>query len=69
METSKNLQIELEKKIIALNEVIGQLEIEKKQVKDDMAENVEKILLPILKKLKLKEESQMLMEQLLKKSL
>jgi len=48
---------ELEKKNIALNEIIGQIEIEKNNIKNNVAENVEKILFPILEKIKLKGES------------
>jgi len=47
----------LEKKNIALNEVIGQVEIEKQNIRENVTENVDKVLLPILKRLKLKGES------------
>jgi len=42
----------LERKNIALGEVIEQIEHEKRHVKDDVVVNVEKLLLPILRKLK-----------------
>ena len=42
----------LERKYIALGEVIEQIEHEKKHVKNDVVVNVEKLLLPILRKLK-----------------
>ncbi len=47
----------LEKKNIALNEVLGQIEIEKKQIKDNVIANAENLLLPIIQKLKLTGES------------
>jgi len=43
----------LEKKNIALSEILGQLEIEKKQIKDNVVANAENLLLPIIQKLKL----------------
>ncbi len=47
----------LEKKNIALNEVLGQIELEKKQIKDNVIANAEKLLLPIMQRLRLKGES------------
>jgi len=44
----------LEKKNIALSEIIAQIEVEKKKMKDDIATNVNELLFPILEKLKLK---------------
>ena len=41
----------LEKKNIALREILEQIEIEKKQIKDDVIANVENLLLPIVRKL------------------
>jgi DNA-binding CsgD family transcriptional regulator len=43
----------LEKKNIALSEILGQLEIEKKQIKNNVVANAENLLLPIIQKLKL----------------
>ena len=43
----------LEKKNIALSEILGQLEIEKKQIKSNVVVNAENLLLPIIQKLKL----------------
>jgi len=47
----------LEQKNIALSEVLGQIEIEKKQIKDNVIANAENLLLPIVQKLRLKGES------------
>ncbi|MBT3354152.1 MAG: helix-turn-helix transcriptional regulator, partial [Candidatus Scalindua sp.] len=44
-------------KNIALSEVLGQIEIEKKQIKDNVIANAENLLLPIVQKLRLKGES------------
>jgi len=44
----------LERKNLALKEIIEQIEIEKNKIKDDIKTNVEELLLPILKKLKIK---------------
>ncbi|MDP6923645.1 MAG: PAS domain-containing protein [Candidatus Scalindua sp.] len=49
----------LEQKNIALNEILGQIEIEKKQIKDNVISNVENLLLPIIQKLRLTGESRM----------
>ena len=59
---------DLERKNIALNEVLGQIEIEKKQIKDNVIANAEKLLLPIIEKIILKEES-IKYAQLLRKNL
>lgn len=42
----------LERKNIALREILDQIEIEKKEIKDDVIASIDNILLPILKKLK-----------------
>jgi len=44
----------LEQKNIALGEIIQQIEVEKAKIKDDIATNVNELLLPILTKLKIK---------------
>jgi PAS domain S-box-containing protein len=48
----KNL--ELKQKNIALNEVIAEIEIRKKQIEDSIIANYEKILLPLIKKIRKK---------------
>ena len=48
---------DLEHKNIALSEVLGQIENEKKQIKNNVIANVENLLLPIVQKLILKKES------------
>ncbi len=58
----------LEQKNIALSEILGQIEIEKKQIKDNVIANAEKLLLPIIQKLGLKGESRKY-AQLLRKNL
>lgn len=60
METEKTLQeqkIALEQKNIALSEILGQIELEKKQIQNNVIANAENLLLPIIQKLKLKGES------------
>ena len=47
----------LEQKDMALREMIGQIEIEKNRLKEDIAVNVNNTLLPIISKLKLTEDS------------
>lgn len=42
----------LEEKNIFLHELLEQIEVEKKQIKDDVIENVESLLLPMVKKIK-----------------
>ncbi len=54
-----NLELEkqkkaLEDKNIALREVISQIESEKNKIKDDIASNVDQMLLPTLKKIRIK---------------
>lgn len=44
----------LERKNIALQEILAQIEIEKKKIKDDIVANVEQILLPNVEKLKIR---------------
>jgi len=48
---------DLEQKNIALSEILGQIEIEKKQLKDNVILNVEEFVLPIIEKLRIKNES------------
>ncbi len=48
---------EIEQKNIALREVIGQIEVEKNEIKNDIMTNLNEIILPIIKKIKLKETS------------
>ncbi|MCF6150129.1 MAG: response regulator [Candidatus Kuenenia sp.] len=57
---------ELAQKNIALSEILGQLEIEKKQLQDNIIANVEKLILPAIQKLKLKGESRKYVELLQK---
>ena len=47
----------LEQKTIALREVIGQIEVEKNEIKDDITTNVKKVILPIMEKIRLKNPS------------
>ena len=44
----------LEQKNIALGEIVQQIEVEKRKIKEDIAINVNELLLPILAKLKIK---------------
>ena len=56
----KRLEVQkeaLEQKNLALSEILGQIEIEKKQIKDDVIANAENLLLPIIQKLRLTGES------------
>ena len=55
-------------KNIALSEILGQIELEKKQIKDNVLANAENLLLPIIQKLRLKGESRKYV-QLLRKNL
>ena len=57
---------DLEHKNIALSEVLGQIELEKKQIKDNVIANVENLLLPIIQKLILKRESRNYVQMLRK---
>jgi PAS domain S-box-containing protein len=67
-ETLQAQNKELEHKNIALNEVLGQIELEKKQIKDNVIANIENLLLPIIQKLMLKRDSRDYV-QLLRKNL
>ena len=58
----------LEQKNIALSEILGQIELEKKQIKDNVIANAENLLLPIIQKLRLTGESRKYV-QLLRKNL
>ena len=42
----------LERKNVALHEILEQIEIEKKQIKDDVVDNVETLFLPTLRKIR-----------------
>ncbi len=42
----------LERKNIALREVLDQIEVEKKEIKDDLIANIDNLIFPILRKLK-----------------
>jgi DNA-binding CsgD family transcriptional regulator len=44
----------LERKNAALQEVLAQIEIEKKHIKDDVMLNIDRLLMPVLKRLKRK---------------
>ena len=67
-ETLQKQKKDLEQKNIALNEVLGQIELEKKQIKDNVVANAENLLLPIIQKLRLTGESRKYV-QLLRKNL
>ncbi len=56
----------LEQKNIALHEVLGRIEIEKEQIKNNVIANAENLLLPIIQKLRLKGESRKYVELLQK---
>jgi len=58
----------LEQKNIALSEVLGQIEVEKQQIRDNVIANAENLLLPTIQKLGLTEESRQY-AQLLRKNL
>ena len=45
-------KVALEKKNIALREILEQIEIEKKQIKDDIVANVEHLMMPVVRKIK-----------------
>ena len=51
-------KLALEQKNIALREIIAQVEIEKRKIKDDVKNNVSIVLSPILEKLKIDKASQ-----------
>jgi len=59
---------DLEQKNIALSEVLGQIELEKKHIKDNVIANAENLLLPVIQRLRLKGESRKYV-QLLKKNI
>ena len=50
----KASQKALQEKNIALKEILGQLEFEKREIRDKLAGNIDKFVLPILKKMKKK---------------
>ena len=50
--------LELEQKNLALKEILAQIEIEKKQIGDSIIVNSEKLLLPLIKKLRKKDVGQ-----------
>lgn len=50
----KKQKLALEQKNLALQEILGQIEIEKKQIKEGVVANVEELLLPSLRKLRRK---------------
>ena len=47
-------KLSLEQKNIALTEIVKQIEVEKSRIKDDIANNVNELLFPILAKLRIK---------------
>ena len=67
-ETLQEQKKALEQKNIALNEILGQIELEKKQIKDNVIANAENLLLPIIQRLRLTGESRKYV-QLLRKNL
>ena len=48
----------LEQKNVDLKDILEQVELEKRKIKEDVMDNVQHILLPLVKKIKLKGESQ-----------
>jgi PAS domain S-box-containing protein len=54
----RDQKLELEQKNIALREIIAQIEIEKRKIKDDIAANASTVLLPILEKFRTDETTQ-----------
>ncbi|MGA1791956.1 MAG: PAS domain S-box protein [bacterium] len=48
----------LEEKNIALREVLGQLEVEKRKMQEDIIKNIDELIIPIVKRLQLKGVSQ-----------
>ena len=67
-ETLKKRTQEITQKNIALGEILGRLEIEKKQVQGNIIANVENLLLPVIQKLKIEGDSQKYLD-LLKKNI
>ena len=53
----QNQKSALEQKNIALREIVAQIEIEKNKIKEDIITNLEKIIFPILGKMKLHDNS------------
>ena len=53
----KERTADLDRKNIALQEVIAQIEIEKKKLKDDIKINIERVIFPILEKMKKEKNS------------
>ncbi len=53
----KERTADLDRKNIALQEIIGQIEIDRERLKEDIKVNVERIVFPILEKMKKEEES------------
>ncbi len=56
-EKLKTQKAALEQKTLALREIIEQIEVEKKIIKDNIMVNVQKIVMPILERMKLNRES------------
>ncbi len=54
LDSAKTVEELLRAKDIALKEILNQLEIEKKALREQIHKNIEKLLLPIIKKLKKK---------------
>lgn len=48
----KNNEFAIQQKNLALQEILAQIEIEKKRIKEDVLINVDKVLLPVLKKMR-----------------
>jgi len=53
-EALKSSKLNLERKNIALNEIVAQIEIEKNKIKENITANVDQVLMPSLKNLKRK---------------
>ncbi len=62
-------QQELEKKNTLLSEILGQLEIEKKQIKDTIKSNIKELSLPLIRKLKDNDKGKYKLYEFLEKSL
>lgn len=48
----KNNELAIQQKNLALQEILAQIELEKKRIKEDVLINVDKVLLPVLKKMR-----------------
>lgn len=48
----KKTELAIQQKNLALQEILAQIEIEKKRIKEDVLINVDKVLLPVLKKMR-----------------